>query len=105
MRSLPIALYTADPRQPFHEPGFIGDAIESLSGFNSDFFAGMQDAWSSRLHPEDRSRVLQAFERLGETGACAVEYRWLCKNDRYRAFLDQAEIGRASCRERACQSV
>lgn len=92
MRSLPIALYTADPDRVNHQPRFIGEAIGALSGFDSDYFTAAKDAWSSRLHPEDRARVLAEFQHMRESGACAVEYRWLCRDDRYRAFLDQAVL-------------
>ena len=57
-------------------------------------FLDSRDLWSSRIHPEDRDRVLREFARMRDTGALAIEYRWRCADGRYRFFLDQAVLVR-----------
>ncbi|MDB5048755.1 MAG: hypothetical protein JWO30_1826 [Fibrobacteres bacterium] len=40
-----------------------------LFGYDSDRMAPSMDAWKQRLHPEDRNRVLDAFNKISDGGA------------------------------------
>ena len=94
IQSLPIALYAGDIGQERGAPQFMSDNIQALCGFTAQQFLQSKDLWSSRIHPEDRERILHAFARMPQTGGHAVEYRWRCANDEYRFFLDQAVLVR-----------
>jgi PAS domain S-box-containing protein len=92
--SLPLALYAGEPGRELGAPQFISDNISALCGFTAQQFLDSRDLWSSRIHPEDRDRVLRAFTLLRDTGGLAIEYRWQCADGQYRFFLDQAVLVR-----------
>jgi PAS domain S-box-containing protein len=94
LQSLPIALYAGEPGRETEAPQFISGNVEALCGFTPQQFLESRDLWSSRLHPDDRDRVLQEFARLRNTGSLAIEYRWHAAGGSYRYFLDQAVLVR-----------
>ena len=94
IQSLPIALYAGEPGRETEAPQFVSDNVEALCGFPARKFMESRDFWSSRIHPEDRDRVLQEFTRLRKTGSLAIEYRWRGADEKYRYFLDQAVLVR-----------
>jgi PAS domain S-box-containing protein len=94
IKSLPIALYAGEPGRELASPQFISDTVNALCGFTAQHFLESRDLWSSRIHPEDRDRVLHEFVRLRRSGALAIEYRWRCADGQYRFFLDQAVLVR-----------
>ncbi|WP_207458228.1 response regulator [Azospirillum sp. SYSU D00513] len=89
LRSLPIALYTADltPGQPFR---FLSGNVEALFGYPPERFVDGTMLWEEGLHPDDRARVLAQMAALPEAGSCTTEYRWRCADGSYRHLLDQA---------------
>jgi Signal transduction histidine kinase len=91
IRSLPILLYTADVnrRNPFR---FITENVKTLFGFSAECFLTEGGFWESRIHPDDRERVLAKFATILEKRLCIVEYRWRGANGRYRTLLDQAAL-------------
>jgi PAS domain-containing protein len=62
-----------------------------LLGFETEQeFPDVLDSWASRLHPEDKPRVLKAFtdhlmDRSGRT-PYSIDYRLRCKDGTYRWF-------------------
>lgn len=86
--SLPVVMYAAKPTSTY-EARWISPNVERVTGFPPTTF--LDGAfWSSRLHPEDRVRTLQHFDRLFETGVLATEYRWRVADGSYRWFIDRA---------------
>ncbi|MBI3144955.1 MAG: PAS domain-containing methyl-accepting chemotaxis protein [Pseudogulbenkiania sp.] len=65
--------------------------FRQLLGFTDERdFPDVLDSWASRLHPDDKAAVLQAFgahlnDRSGQT-PYDVEYRLQCKDGQYRWF-------------------
>jgi signal transduction histidine kinase/ActR/RegA family two-component response regulator len=51
-----------------------------------------RDFWASRLHPDDRERVLDELKSIGDAGAVTLEYRWRCADEIERHFFDQAVL-------------
>jgi len=94
VRSLPIILYAGEVGHQRGSLQFLSDSVGGICGFTAPEFQNAPDLWSSRLHPEDRDRVIDAFARLETTGALAIEYRWRRADDQYRYFLDQAVLVR-----------
>jgi signal transduction histidine kinase len=96
LRSLPLALYSNgfDNRVggAIGGPQFFSDNVFGICGFPVSRFKDDPDLWLSRIHPEERERVVKEFERLGVTESMACEYRWRCADDEYRYFLDQAVV-------------
>lgn len=88
-RNVRVALYEAELVEPFCRI-WVSDNIESLSGFPPRRFIEDSKYWASRLHPDDRDRVFDAFATLVDRGSLSCEYRWQCADGTYRWFLDQA---------------
>ncbi|QFU18057.1 response regulator [Microvirga thermotolerans] len=94
LQSLPIALYTASLQEDHRQLHFTSESIERITGFEPSAFLASPDFWSSRIHPEDRERVLDQLSRLAEEGAVTLEYRWRCADGVERFFLDQTVLMR-----------
>ena len=93
LRSLPMAFYIA---QPFGDYGgtWVSDQIDRISGFTAEEFMADIHLWASRLHPEDRDRILDEFASLPNKGVIHVEYRWQTKSGRYGWIQDNAVLVR-----------
>jgi PAS domain S-box-containing protein len=94
VKSLPIVLYAGEVGGLRGAPVFISGNARAICGYTPEEFLASPDLWSSRIHPEDRTRVLEEFSRLIENGLLAIEYRWRCADGHYRFFLDQAVLVR-----------
>lgn len=95
LQSLPMALYTAAPDYPRN------NSMEWVKARFADHqhmplhtLINDQEFWFSRIHPDDRQQVLDAFDRLHEAGSLDIEYRWQCPDGTYRWFLDQPTLVR-----------
>jgi PAS domain S-box-containing protein len=66
-------------------------------GYDSSIESGSH-AWRSRLHPDDRKRVLRLIERLMESGEKSFieEYQFRLADGSYGYFLDKGKIVRDS---------
>ncbi|WP_146208839.1 response regulator [Azospirillum sp. TSO22-1] len=100
VRSLPVALYSVDLANTESDglpgPQFVGDTIQSLSGFPAQAFADAPDLWRSRIHPDDLSRALTEKAAALASGAFTIEYRWKAADGEYRHILDQGVLVRAA---------
>jgi signal transduction histidine kinase/ActR/RegA family two-component response regulator len=94
IKSLPIALYTADLKGGFAGPRFLSDSMASTVGFGPTAFVEDVDLWPARIHPTDLPHVLAQLATIGERGALSTEYRWRCADGSERMFLDQAVLVR-----------
>jgi len=92
IKSLPIALYTADLGGRFSGPRFLSEAIAGTVGFKPTAFIDDVDLWTARIHPADLPRVLAQVAAVAETGTLSTEYRWRCADGSERIFLDQAVL-------------
>jgi PAS domain S-box-containing protein len=92
LQSLPIALYTASLKEDHRQLQFTNESVERITGFKPQAFLDREDFWLSRVHPEDRERVLAQLAMLEEDGAVALEYRWCCADGTDRFFLDQTVV-------------
>lgn len=67
------------------------DSFRKMLGFeNEEDFPNILDSWASRLHPQDKERVINAFnkhltDRTGKT-AYDLDYRLQLKNGSYKWF-------------------
>jgi PAS domain S-box-containing protein len=92
LESLPIALYTASVKEDHRQLHFTSGSIERITGYSPKAFLQSTDFWSSRLHPDDRDRVLTQLQELTVHGAVTLEYRWTCADGSERYFLDQTML-------------
>jgi PAS domain S-box-containing protein len=94
LQSLPIALYTASLTEDHRKLHFTNESVQKITGFKPDAFLEREDFWLSRVHPDDRERVVAQLSHLHEDGAVTVEYRWNCADGTDRFFLDQTVVTR-----------
>jgi len=90
IQSLPIVLYMESGSAQPRRPDFVSGNLEEMTGFTFEQIAASPSLWEDRLHPEDRERVMTAVRDRQATGRFSIEYRWKCKDGRYRHFHDQA---------------
>jgi PAS domain S-box-containing protein len=94
LQALPIALYTAPVGDDARRLKFTSDSVERITGFAPGEFVDQPDFWVSRLHAEDRDRVLAQLRTVEETGAATLEYRWHSADGSERHLLDQVVLMR-----------
>ncbi|HEY4368312.1 MAG TPA: response regulator [Steroidobacteraceae bacterium] len=92
LRALPLTLYSASIDGHFAGPRFVSDSVALLTGFDADRLVHERHLWTSRIHPQDLPRVLEAVGSIGDSGAFGIEYRWLCADGSQRCFLDRAVL-------------
>jgi PAS domain S-box-containing protein len=90
---IPLVIYTARPSREF-EATWISASSELLSGFPAHRFLVDRELWVSRLHPDDRTTVIERFRDLQDLQNLSIEYRWQHADGSYRWFLDQAVLQR-----------
>lgn len=90
-QSVPIIFYTADISQNVNTT-WISDQVKSITGFAPPVFLNNDNFWESRLHPEDKEKVLSEFYSVLSGGKASTEYRWKCADGKYRWFTDQVNI-------------
>ncbi|MEW9856500.1 PAS domain S-box protein [Novosphingobium sp. M1R2S20] len=70
------------------------EAVETLFAYATDEIEQTSEWWKSKVHPEDRDRVLHGLERAiadGEEGWTA-RYRFARKNGTYAEVLDRGTV-------------
>lgn len=92
IESLPIILYLEEIDVQPRLPKFVSGNFEAVTGFPFSEIRRDPAIWADRLHPEDRERVLTTLSERPLGRGLAVEYRWQCRDGRYRHFLDQAVL-------------
>ena len=68
--------------------------FKELLGFSEDEMPNLLSEWTSRVHHEDLTRVMDAHERhwRGETESMFVEYRVRCKDGSYRWMMARGKV-------------
>ena len=92
IQSLPIVLYREPVGQNPRKPSFVGENLGRVTGYSAEDVASAEDFWESRIHAEDRDRVLAELERRREAGGWSIHYRWRCADGNYRHLHDQAVL-------------
>ena len=90
---LPMAFYTARPSGNL-DCIWVSEQIDRISGFPSEEFGKNPQLWISRIHPDDRDKVLSEFHLISKKGTIVTEYRWQCSDGSYNWFRDQAVLMR-----------
>ncbi len=69
------------------KPIWYSQRFKELLGFRDEEFPNVIESWQSRLHPDDRDRVMQAIaDHVANRAPYDVEYRLLTKQGEYRWF-------------------
>ncbi|MBM4136517.1 MAG: PAS domain S-box protein, partial [Nitrospira sp.] len=73
---------------------FITENIRQMTGYESREFIENPGFWISRVHPEDRQRILDELPHLFEQGSYMYKYRFLHKDGTYRWMHDEMKLVR-----------
>ncbi|MDB5454792.1 MAG: multi-sensor hybrid histidine kinase [Caulobacter sp.] len=91
LRSLPIVFHSRTLEPPF-APLFLSAGVDALTGFTASHFIDEAGFGLSRIHPDDVAGVIDGLTSAAKLGGYSCEYRWLCADGVYRAFLDQGLV-------------
>ena len=76
-----------------YSPTFISENIRGLFGYEPrEDTSSTRNFVPRRVHPDDASRVKAELSRLLEAGHITLEYRFLCKDDRYCWVSDDMRV-------------
>jgi PAS domain S-box-containing protein len=89
LAALPIAIFTS-PLDPEVDTSWVSGDVEKVTGFSVEQYLAEKDFWRSRLHADDRKRVLAAYKNPAAGDEIVLEYRWLCKDGNYKWFYDRS---------------
>ena len=87
LRTLQVVFFSAKQEKDGLRIEWVSEGAEKLCGYKPGEFLGAQDLWLSRIHPEDKERVMADIARLAGTGTISAEYRWLTREGGYRWVL------------------
>ncbi|PWC41743.1 histidine kinase [Azospirillum sp. TSO22-1] len=90
VRSLPIVLYTADADGASFR--YLSANAAAVLGFPAERFLEEPGFWESRLHPDDRGRVLARRASGADRDAAMIEYRWQGADGAWHVLLDHAVL-------------
>ena len=89
---IPAVTYVWEIGQQADQIVYTSPQIERLLGYTAEEW-GTTDLWTSRLHPDDRTRVLAGTLRSQTTGeSFSVEARYLAKDGHIVWVLDEAVL-------------
>jgi PAS domain S-box-containing protein len=87
--SLGEVVYRADPKTLVAT--YVNRAVESIYGYTTEEWIEDPNLWVSRIHPDDRERVLATFTAATEkTENVVLEYRIIRKDGQVRWVEDRA---------------
>ena len=92
IESLPIVLYLEPLRMPHRRPSFVSENLSRVTGYTLEEVEAEDSFWESRIHAEDRDRVLASLADRIEAGGWSVHYRWQCSEGHYLHLHDQAVL-------------
>lgn len=91
--NLPIALYKGNIHPPYGVV-WMSEKVEQSTGFSYNVFKHDSSFWETRVHPEDKERVISEFSLLltGQRESLETEYRWLHKDGTYHRYVDHGVL-------------
>ena len=92
IESLPIVLYLEPLRMNPRRPSFVSENLSRVTGYSLSDVEASEDFWESRIHPDDRERVLASLSNRAEAGGWSIHYRWRGSEGHYLHLHDQAVL-------------
>jgi PAS domain S-box-containing protein len=94
--SLPLVLYLEPLNSRPRRPSFVSGNLPALTGYRPTDVETESEFWVSRIHPDDRDRVLAALDAREGSGGWSVQYQWRCADGSYKHLHDQAVLLRGN---------
>ncbi|MBW4460369.1 MAG: PAS domain-containing protein [Nodosilinea sp. WJT8-NPBG4] len=71
-----------------------GEGYKTLIGYGDEDIEASYDWWRSRLHPDDRQRLLASIQTAleGDATRWTDEYRFRCRDGRYAYIMDRGYV-------------
>jgi signal transduction histidine kinase/CheY-like chemotaxis protein len=88
---MPI-VFTSRSIEPPFAPQFVSESVKDITGFPASRYVEEPEFGSSRIHPDDVDRVVEAMSRAARTGRYSCEFGWLCADGQYRVLQDQGVV-------------
>jgi len=93
LSSSPAMIYTAKAYGDYRAT-FISENFKTMLGYEPRELLDDANFWTSRIHPEDRARILEAERRVLKEGRGIYEYRFQHKDGSYRWMREEAHVVR-----------
>lgn len=87
----PAVLYVLKKTEQGFVPQFVSRNVQTLLGFSVEECL-RQDWWLSQLHPDDRSKALQAFRLIEDRSRLTHEYRIYNAHGEIRYIRDELQV-------------
>jgi len=71
---------------------FIGENVKHMTGYKPIEFTRDSGFWINHIHPEDRQIVLIEMIKILKKQRYGLEYRFLCKDNKYKWFYDDMNL-------------
>lgn len=84
---VPLILYKSNHNSEYAAT-WISENVSSITGYPKEKFLTEKIFWSSKLHPDDKERVLAAFNNITLDKDLNIEYRWKIADENYKWFSD-----------------
>ena len=91
----PAVIYSFNATGDF-APTYISQNVKELLGYDREEYLVSADFWATRVHPDDRPRILLAHQQLMDTGRVTSEYRFRRKDGSYCWVSDELRVVRDS---------
>ena len=91
LNSTPSVIYSTKARGDF-ACTFVNDNVQSVLGYAKSEMLTNSKFWVTHIHPEDKDRVLEAFETQVANGGGVLEYRFRCKDGRFLWIHDSHRL-------------
>ena len=92
IQQLPAVVFLSHV-EPWRPMLYVSPQIEQLTGYTPEEWLADPQLWYQTTHPDDRERVLAAYDRLHSTGEpVRVEYRMLTRAGRIVWFDERAGL-------------
>ena len=90
VEQIPAIVYT-DIVDEHWTTTYVSPQIEVLLGYTPDEYVGESDLWGQMLHPDDRDKTLEGYERGRDSGEpFTLEYRLIARDGHVVWFQDSA---------------
>jgi two-component system CheB/CheR fusion protein len=87
MEALPAIPYVAASTAGYNLM-FVGESVQSVTGFAPNKFITDGDFFVKNVHPDDKKKVLSNLDKSSIDEFSDHEFRWKCSNGQYRRFIN-----------------
>lgn len=92
VEQIPAAVYL-DAAEGLGQPLYVSPRIEAMLGYTPEEWIGSPHLWAERVHPDDRSRIMNEVAEANARGTSLnLEYRFLARDGRIVWVNDEVSL-------------